>query len=212
MKIDIWSDYACPFCYIGEKRLLTALEDLGLSEQTQINYRNFQLDPEAVAHPDEDIHTLLAKKYKITYDQAKMNNERVISEAKKSGLAYDFDQIKPNNTRLAHELTRYAKDEGKEEAMAESLFSAYFEKGVDIGNLTNLVDLATGIGLDGDRVCEVLEEGLYKDVVEEDQRLAYKMGISSVPYFVIDNKYAISGAQSQAHFNQAIAGIRAKEV
>ncbi len=210
MKIDIWSDYACPFCYIGETRLNKALAELDIKDETELNYRNFQLNPQATSHPDKDINTLLAEKYGMTYEQAKMNNQSVMNEAKKSGLDYDFENIKPNNTRMAHELTRYAAEFGKEEAMAEVLFSAYFEKGIDIGLKDNLVQLAREVGLDQTKALEALDQERYKEVVLKDQDLASSLGVSSVPFFVIEDQYSISGAQSQEYFNQVIRDLNTK--
>lgn len=210
MKIDIWSDYACPFCYIGETRLNKALAELDIKDETELNYRNFQLNPQATSHPDKDINTLLAEKYGMTYEQAKMNNQSVMIEAKKSGLDYDFENIKSNNTRMAHELTRYAAEFGKEEAMAEVLFSAYFEKGIDIGLKDNLVQLAREVGLDQTKAREALDQERYKEVVLKDQDIASSLGVSSVPFFVIEDQYSISGAQSQEYFNQVIRDLNTK--
>lgn len=175
-----------------------------------MNYRNFQLNPQTTSHPDKDINTLLAEKYGMTYEQAKMNNQSVMNEAKKSGLKYDFENIKPNNTRMAHELTRYAAEFGKEEAMAEVLFSAYFEKGIDIGLKDNLVQLAREVGLDQIKAREALDQERYKEVVLKDQDLASSLGVSSVPFFVIEDQYSISGAQSQEYFNQVIRDLNTK--
>lgn len=211
MTIDIWSDFACPFCYIGETRLKKALEHAGIKGKTEVRYRNFQLNPQAVSHPDKDIHALIAHKYQITYQEAKSNNDRITEEAKKCGLHFDFDKVKSNNTRMAHELTRYAAEHGKEDEMAQALFSAYFEKGVDIGIKENLLDLSQQVGFNKDMVEVILDEGTYTDFVLRDQETAMSLGVSSVPYFVINEAYSISGAQSQSYFNQAIKDILSKE-
>lgn len=206
MKIEIWSDFACPFCYIGETRALKAIENNKI-EDVEVVFRNFQLNPQATAHPDKNIHTLLAEKYQLTYDQAVANNQHIAEEAQKSGLNYDFDNMKSNNTRMAHELTRFAEESGQEKEMAEALFSAYFENGIDIGIKENLIVLAEQVGLEGQAVKKVLDQGIYTEQVMKDQALAASKGITSVPYFIINDKFAISGAQSQAYFDMALKQV-----
>lgn len=207
MKIDIWSDYACPFCYLGETRLKKAIEQMG-ETGVELHYRSFQLDPNATAHPDETMDELIANKYGIPVEQAKASNDRIIQAAADSGLHYDFNRIKPNNTRMAHEVTKYAKDKGLEDAVAERLFVAYFEEGVDLGQKENLLRLSEEAGLDKQEVASVLEEGTYTQAVLSDQQQAGAMGISSVPFFVINDQYSVSGAQSEAYFMQALEQIK----
>ncbi len=207
MKIDIWSDYACPFCYLGETRLKKAIEQLGETD-VELQYKSFQLDPNATAHPNETMDELIANKYGIPVEQAKASNERIIQAAAESGLTYDFDKMKPNNTRMAHEVTKYAKEMGLEDAVAERFFVAYFEEGVDLGQEENLLRLGEEVGLNRDEVAKVLEDGKYSQDVRDDQQQAGAMGISSVPFFVINDQYSISGAQSEAYFMQAIEQIK----
>lgn len=207
MKIDIWSDYACPFCYLGETRLKKAIEAMGDTD-VELQYRSFQLDPNATAHPNETMNELIANKYGIPVEQAKASNDRIVQAAAESGLTYDFDKIKPNNTRRAHEVTKLAKDKGLEDAVAERLFAAYFEEGVDLNQEENLLRLSEEAGLNKDDVSKALEDGRYKDAVLSDQQQAGAMGISSVPFFVINDQYSISGAQSEAYFMQALEQIK----
>ena len=204
MKIEIWSDFACPYCYIGEKKLEKALEELTLESKVEIAYRSFQLDVNARSHPDEDINELIAHKYNISIEQAKKANDGIVNTAKDIGLEYDFVNLKPSNTGLAHQLVKFAKTKDLEIEVAKKLFAAYFTKGIELGNKDNLVDLATEVGLNKEDVLKVLDKQIYKDEVFKDQDIARELGVSSVPFFVIDNKYAISGAQSVDHFKGAL--------
>jgi predicted DsbA family dithiol-disulfide isomerase len=204
MIIEIWSDFACPYCYIGEKKLEKAIAEMALDQPIDIRFKSFQLDVNAVSHAGEDINNLIAKKYGMPYEQAKAANNQIVAIAKDVGLDFDFDQIKPGNTGQAHELFKHADSVGKGEAMAEKLFAAYFEKGLDISNTDNLLELASAIGLDGDEVSKVFDQKTYKDQVLADQKTAGDMGINSVPFFVINNQYTVSGAQSVEHFKMAL--------
>lgn len=204
MKIDIWSDFACPFCYIGEKKLDKALVELGLDGSVEIQFKSFQLNVNAVSHEGEDLNTLIANKYGLPYEQAKASNDRIVETAKEVGLKFDFDRIKPGNTGLAHEVYKYCQGLGKGPAMAEALFSAYFEQGLNISDQDQLLSLAKAIGVDPVGVQDMLEAKSYKEAVVTDQKTAASLGISSVPFFVIDDHYAVSGAQSVDHFKSLL--------
>lgn len=204
MKIEIWSDYACPYCYIGEKKLDMALEQMKL--QTPINkiFRSFQLNVNAVSHEGEDINTLIANKYGITYEKAKAANDNLISVAKEVGLKFDFINIKPGNTRLAHEVYKYCKTIGKAHILTSRLFAAYFEEGIDISSEKELLKIVKEIGIDKEAVHEVLKQNTYRDAVKNDQITAGEMDINSVPFFLIDDKYTVSGAQSVEYFKMVL--------
>ncbi len=204
MKIEIWSDFACPYCYIGEKKLEKALEEMELETLVRVNFRSFQLNENAVSHEGEDLNELIAKKYGISYEQARAANLNIIETAKEVGLNYDFDKIKPGNTGLAHEVYKYSEALGKGKEMVQRLFASYFEEGIDISSEKNLLELAKEVGIDEEQVKEVIEGGTYKVAVKEDQNIARQIGISSVPFFVINDKYAVSGAQSVEHFKRAL--------
>ncbi len=208
MKIEIWSDFACPFCYIGEKRLMKALEELNLEDQVDIEFKSFQLDVNAKSHPDKDIHQLIAEKYNISYAQAKNSNADIVQMAKEIGLDYDFDQLKPGNTRLAHEAHKFASKNGKDLEYAQWAFSSYFEKGKSLSDLDTLQKLISVIGLEPEEFMKSIEAGQYTPAVENDQSKAQELGINSVPTFIIDGKYAITGAQNVNYFKMAIEQIR----
>lgn len=200
MKIDIWSDFACPYCYIGEKKLEMALAQLALEIPVEIQFKSFQLNVDAVSHEGEDLNTLIANKYGISYEQAKAANDNIINTANEVGLKFDFDNIKPGNTGLAHEVYKYCHSIGKGQAMADGLFAGYFEEGVNLSSESRLLSLAEAIGVDADSVQEIIDGRNYKEAVMKDQKTAQELGISSVPFFVINDKYAVSGAQSVEHF------------
>ena len=208
MKIEIWSDFACPFCYIGEKRLMKALEELNLEDQVDIEFKSFQLDVNAKSHPDKDIHQLIAEKYNISYAQAKNSNADIVQMAKEVGLDYDFDHLKPGNTRLAHEAHKFASKNGKDLEYAQWAFSSYFEKGKSLSDLDTLQKLISVIGLEPEEFMKSIEAGLFTAEVEGDQSKAHEIGINSVPTFIIDGKYAITGAQNVNYFKMAIEQIK----
>ncbi|MBS7527815.1 DsbA family oxidoreductase [Fusibacter paucivorans] len=207
MKIEIWSDFACPFCYIGETAMMKALEAMGLAESTVVEFKSFQLDVNAKRVPGKDLNEMLAEKYNISYEQAKTSNANIIKMAAEVGLHYDFDHIKPNHTGMAHEMHKFAEANGKGMEAAQLLFKAYLEDGVDIGEMISLLQIAEQIDLPPEALKEALDEKRYLEAVVTDQAIAHQQRIQSVPYFVIDRQYAISGAQSIDYFKMALRQI-----
>lgn len=204
MKIEIWSDFACPYCYIGEKKLEKALTELELQSPVEIEFRSFQLNENAVSHEGEDINALIANKYGIPYEQAKAANDNIVKVAAEVGLKFDFTQIKPGNTRKAHEVLKYSNTMGKGNEIAERLFAAYFEEGVDLSDENSLLGFAEEIGLDKVKVQDIFDQNHYTKAVSEDQKIARQMGVNSVPFFVINDKFTVSGAQSVDHFKMVL--------
>lgn len=204
MKIEIWSDFVCPFCYLGERRFELGLEQFEGKEEVEVSFRSFQLDPSAVSAEGKSIDELIAHKYGISVAQAKANNDNIVSAAAAVGLHYDFDHLKHNNTGKAHEIAKFALEKGLEKSLVDRFFKAYFEEGTDIGDVNALVALAASIGLDPVETAEVLKEGRYTQAVKDDQAQAAALGITGVPFFVIDGRYGVSGAQSPEHFLMAL--------
>ncbi|GJM73464.1 hypothetical protein HMSSN036_56800 [Paenibacillus macerans] len=147
MKIEVWSDFSCPFCYIGKRRLEKALEAFEHREEVQVVYRSFELDPEAPKDAELSIHELLAVKYGLSLLQAKESNQNVAAQAKAEGLDYHFDTAIPTNTFDAHRLSHYAGEKGKAKEMTERLYRAYFTDSLHIGDRDTLVRLAEEAGL-----------------------------------------------------------------
>lgn len=200
MKVEIWSDFVCPFCYMGEKRFEKALAEFEHKDEVEIIFKSFQLDPDAKRIEGKDIHQIIAEKYGISYEQSKASNNQIVEAARELGLNYQFDILKPNNTGMAHQIAKFAQSVGKEKHLVDRYFKAYFEEGADIGDQVTLFKLAEEIGLNLDELNKNLDEGFLKTEVSKDQEQARALGINSVPFFVINNKDTVSGAQSVRHF------------
>ncbi|WP_426454339.1 DsbA family oxidoreductase [Paenibacillus sp. S-38] len=200
MKVEIWSDFMCPFCYIGKRHFEAALEQFPHRERIEVVFRSFELDPHSERDVDHDVHEMLAIKYGMSRDQAIANNQRVGAAAKASGLTFNFDDMILTNTFDAHRLTHYAKEQGKGNELAERLFRAYFTESKHLGDHEVLASLAAEVGLDAAAAAAVLRSGEYAKHVRGDEQEASELGVRGVPFFVIDRKYAVSGAQPSSVF------------
>ena len=212
MKIEVWSDFVCPFCYIGKRRLEMALNEFEHKEEVEVVFKSFELDPRSKKKFDESIHEIIAKKYGISVDQAKASNDQIAAQAREIGLNYNFDDIKPTNTFDAHRLSHYAKTEGKMNELSERILKAYFVETMDISNYEVLTKLAEEVGLNGAKALEVLETETYAAEVRKDEAEASKLNITGVPYFVFNNKYAVSGAQPIEVFLRTLKEIKNEEI
>jgi predicted DsbA family dithiol-disulfide isomerase len=212
VQIEVWADVVCPWCYIGKRRLQTALAERGLTDEVQIVHRAFQLDPTAstVTEPAVD-H--LAAKYGVSHDEALAMMANVTEVAAGEGLDYRLDQALRGNTRDAHRLVLWAQDQPDGEQLAqrllEAMYSAYFEQGRGVFSADDLVTLAAEAGLDADAARVILSGTDYLDKVVEDQVLARTFGANGVPFFVFDRAYGVSGAQPLEVFLSAIDQVRA---
>lgn len=211
MKVEVWSDFACPFCYIGKRHLEGALSQFPHRDQVEVVYRSFQLDPTMERDTDMDMHTVLATKYGMPLEQAKSMNERVTQQAKSVGLDYYFDTMIPTNTFDAHRLAHFAAAHGKMTEMKERLLKAYFTESLHLGDHEVLAQLASEVGLDREATLAMLKSGEYGDKVQEDKRRAAEIGIKGVPFFVFNNKYAVSGAQPGEVFFSVLAKVWEEE-
>lgn len=204
MKVEIWSDFMCPFCYIGKRRFEAALEQFSNKNEIEIIYRSFELDPNAERNVNHDVHEMLAKKYGMSLEQAKSMNNDVAGQARALGLEYHFDTMILTNTFDSHRLTHFAAHYGKMHEMAERLFSAYFTESKHIGDHETLSALAEEVGLDKNEAARMLAGDEYTKEVRADEQKAVQLGIRGVPFFVINDKYAISGAQPSEVFLEAL--------
>lgn len=195
MKVEIWSDFVCPFCYIGKRHFEAALNQFANKSSVEVVYKSFELDPNAKLHYDMDMHHLLAAKYGMSLEQAKAANENVSRQAAQVGLTYHFDTMQPTNTFAAHRLVHFATQQGKMTEMAERLFKAYFTESKHIGEHETLSALAAEIGMDPEEVVKMLNSNDFSKEVRADEQEAGMLGIQGVPFFVINRKYAVSGAQ-----------------
>ena len=203
MKIDIWSDIMCPFCYIGKRRLEGALQDFEHKEDVVINWHSFQLDPIMKSHPGVSIHDYLAERKGQTREWSLKMHQQMTENAKQEGLIYNFDIAVIANSFDAHRLIQMAKTHDLGDAAEERLFKAYFTDGKNMSDHATLIDLGSEIGLDKNEVASMLQGNDFANEVHEDIAQAQRYGINGVPFFVLDNKYGISGAQPKEVFQQA---------
>ena len=195
MKIDIWSDIACPWCYVGKRRFESALERFEGKDGVEVKWHSFELDPGAAPSRTESQTALLATKYGMPLEKAQAMNARMTSEAAKDGLEFHFDRVRVTNTFDAHRLVHLAHAQGLQDAMKERLFRAYLTEGALLSDHTVLTTLAAEVGLDADAVRETLSSDRHAADVRADEARARSLGISGVPFFVVDEKYGVSGAQ-----------------
>ncbi len=204
MKVEIWSDIMCPFCYIGKRKFENALEQFANKNQLEIQWRSFQLKPGLKTDPKRNIHEYLAEQKGWTLEYSHNVHKQMTATAKESGLEYNFDTVIPANSFNAHRLSHVAAKYNLQDAAEERLFKAYFKEGKNIDDQETLVQLGIDIGLQEDEVRKMLQSDLYAKEVEQDMYEAQQIGVRGVPFFVIDRKYAVSGAQPSSVFLGAL--------
>jgi len=205
ISIDIWSDIACPWCYIGKRNLEKGLAEVATGDdapEVEVVFHSFELSPDTPVDFDGSEIEFLAGHKGMPADQVRQMLDRVTGVAAQAGLDYDFDNLKHTNTVKAHELLHFAKEQGKQREMKERLMAAYFTEGRHVGRIDDLVALAEEVGLDAAAARDALESGRYLQAVRDDQAQAASYGINGVPFFVIDGKYGVSGAQPPEAFAQ----------
>lgn len=203
MIIDVWSDVVCPWCFIGKRRLEKAVASLPTGTNVEIRHRAFQLQPDIQGVVSTTEH--LASKYRLDKDAVVKMQANVCSIADGEGLCYDLENTMSGNTRDAHRLLLWAQSQGKHAELLEAMYSAYFEKSEALFTHEDLIAVATRAGFEGAEVEAVLNSTDFDNQVTEDQQLAANLGANGVPFFVVDMKYGISGAQPQEVFNNALA-------
>lgn len=205
VKVDIWSDVACPWCFIGKRRFEAAAEQFrAAGGEVEVEYHSFELSPDTPVDFEGSEVDFLTRHKGMSAERVEPMLAHVAGLASAEGLAYDFDALKHTNTVKAHELLHLAKQHGKQLEMKERLLSAYFEQGRHVGRIEDLADLAAEIGLDRAAVVSELEAGTYRTGVEADKAQALAYGINGVPFFVLDGTFGISGAQEAATFVDAL--------
>lgn len=195
MKVDIWSDVVCPWCYIGKRRFETAFARFAHADSTEVTWHSYQLNPDAPSEGAAPLLESFCEHHGMTPEQATEMHDHVTEVAATEGLTYRFDIAQRGNTFAAHRLIHHAASKGLADAMEERLFAAYFEQGANINDLEALTALAVEVGLDADDVRLVLDSDAYASDVRADITQAAAYGINGVPFFVIDGKFGISGAQ-----------------
>ena len=204
MKIDIWSDIMCPFCYIGKRRLESALDQSGHKNDVEIVWHSFQLDPSMTSQPGKDLYSYLAERKGQSLEWSVKVHSQLTQTAKEVGLTYNFDKAVIANSFDAHRLIQLAKTHGLGDAAEERLFKAYFTDGKDISSHNTLLQIGIDLGLSVIEVGEMLNSDAFSDKVQEDIAMAQTLGISGVPFFVINNRYGISGAQPKEVFTDGL--------
>lgn len=207
MKIEVWSDFVCPFCYIGKRRLEAALEKLPFRNEVIIQYKSYELDSDAETNPEGSYYELLSKQLGIPLEEAKSSTAHIMEQANEVGLTFHFDTMQSTNTFNAHRVAKFAEKQGKGNEMTERILKAHFTDSAHIGNSLVLSQLANEVGLDKHEVQELLEITSMSNLVREDQELAKQIGVQGVPFFVFNEKYAVSGAQPIEIFIEVLEKI-----
>jgi predicted DsbA family dithiol-disulfide isomerase len=197
LRVDVWSDIVCPWCYVGKRRLEAALARFAHRDAVEVIWRAFELDPKAPAatEPQMPHAERLARKYGMTVQQAAARTRQLVELAAADGLDFQFDRTRPGNTFHAHRLLHLAAEKGVQDQAKERLLRAYMTEGEAIGDIEVLERLAPEAGLDREEARRVLTSDAYAADVREEEEAAQQIGITGVPFFVIGERYAVSGAQ-----------------
>jgi predicted DsbA family dithiol-disulfide isomerase len=210
IKVDIWSDVQCPWCYIGKRKFEAGVGLSGIP--VEVEYHSFELAPDTPVDYEGTPIDYLADRKGVSREQAQQMIERVTGIAEAVGLAYDYDHIHQTNTVISHELIHFAKSKGRQLEMKERLLDAYFVRGEHVGRIPDLVEIAVELGFDRAEVTEALESHRYLADVKADVAQAAEYGIQGVPFFVIDGRYGVSGAQEAQTFANVLAQVSAEKV
>jgi predicted DsbA family dithiol-disulfide isomerase len=207
LRAQVWSDIACPWCYVGKRRLEAAIGRMGQAGQVEVVWRAFELDPAAprVHPPGTSYAERLARKYGTSLEEAGAMIGRMTSIAASDGLTFRFDRVRPGNTFDAHRLLALAHERGAQAGLKERLLRAYMTEGEPIGDPAALARLSEEAGLDPDEVSRVLASDAYAREVRADEHEARRLGIRAVPFFLFGDAYGISGAQPVEILHQALA-------
>ncbi|HEY8478774.1 MAG TPA: DsbA family oxidoreductase [Spirillospora sp.] len=204
MRVEIWSDVVCPWCYIGKRNFERALEKFEHRDQVEVAHRAFQLDPSFPRGTTEDVADRLAGKYGMPREQAVEMNRQMERRAAGVGLEYHLEGARVGNTADAHRLIRLAAEHGVQDAVVEALYKAHFTDRRSLFDHDSLVKIVEEAGLDADAARETLASGKFAEEVEADQREAQSLGANGVPFFVVDRRYGVSGAQPPEAFIEVL--------
>ncbi|TRX01829.1 DsbA family oxidoreductase [Flavobacterium gawalongense] len=207
LKVQIWSDIMCPFCYIGKRRIEEALQNFEHKEAVEIEWKSFQLDANFIASPEDNMVEHLAEKYRKDNDWAQNILDKMTQNAKTAGLDFHFEKAVLANSWNAHRLLHLAKKHNLANNLEELLFKAYLTDGKNVNDLDTLKELGLEVGLEAESIEQVLHSNAYANEVKQDIKEANSIGVQGVPFFVFDTKYAISGAQPAAAFLQTLEKV-----
>lgn len=204
MKIELWSDFACPFCYIGKTRFDNALERFEHKDQVELIHKAYQLNPTAPKVMNSTAAEAFAKGHRVTETQALSKFEMFVDSAKSVGLEYNYEIIQLTNSFDAHRVAKWARKYNKETEVTNRFMKAYFTEGKNIADIDTLVSLIGELGLNEVEAKEVLNGSGYRNIVEDEINEGRKVGVRGVPFFVLNRKYGISGAQSEEYFTKVL--------
>ncbi len=209
IKVDIWSDVQCPWCYIGKRKFEAAVAEF--DGEVEVEYHSFELAPDTPVDYDGTPAQYLAERKGLPMPQVEQMIQRVTDIAASVGLEYHYEHVHQTNTIKAHELLHLAKEHGRQAEMKEALLKAYFVDGGHVGRVPDLADLAAGLGFDRDEVVEALESERFLPAVKADVAQAAAYGISGVPFFVFEERYGVSGAQDTTVFADVLRQLSAEK-
>ena len=204
MKVNIWSDIRCPFCYVGKKKFEKALAQFPHAEEIEVTWHSFQLDPNLVTQPDTNPYDYFSKAKAIPVIQAKAMHEHAKNAGKEAGIDFNFDESKVANSFRGHLLIQLAKKKNLADAMEEALFEAQFITGKNIDDEAVLLETGKSVGLTEEEVKNALASDEMAHAVTQDGLMARQLGINAVPFFVFNDKYGVSGAQQPEHFLEVL--------
>ena len=213
MKISYWSDYNCPYCYIGITRLNKAIDELKYDD-IKMDIHSFELDPNASKTCQSTTLERFSEKYNMSIGDAEKEVEKITKWAVDEGITMNYETAPFTNSRDAHRLTKLAIESNNQEIinnLSKLLFEAYFSKNLELADKDVLLDIATDVGLEKNKVLEVLDSDKYDKEVELDERIALDTGIQGVPYFIFNNKYAVPGALPVSEFKNVLKKIKFEE-
>ncbi len=204
MKIEIWSDIACPFCYIGKRKLEKAIHKLQDASAIQIEWKSFQLNPDLITNEGQNSLAYLSETKGWSREQTLQMTAQVAAMGRQEGLEFDFEHTVVSNTKQAHRLLHFAKENGKQNELKERLFQAYFVEGKNIDQQETLLQCAESVGLVKAEAKQVLDSARFDPEIDQDVYEARLIGVQGVPFFVFDRKFGISGAQPDEVFDRTL--------
>jgi predicted DsbA family dithiol-disulfide isomerase len=207
---DVWSDIVCPFCYIGKRNFENALEQTGLTGVTNVVWHSFELAPDAQTNPDTTIYEVLGKRKGWSLEQSKQIHRQMEKRAKQSGLEYNFDKTVPANSFNAHRLLHLARKHDVQNEVKELLFKGYYTDGKNIDDEHYLIETGRQTGLKKDDIRNALQSHSIEKEIYEDIGTARKLGIQGVPFFILNQKYALSGAQPVEVIVEALEKVKSE--
>lgn len=211
MKVEIWSDIVCPFCYIGKHNFERFLEEMPDGETIEVVNRSYELDPNASRTESQNSVQSLADKYGFSIEEAKDRMRGVEQMAEKAGLPMNIFDARGANTHDLHRLTHLAKEKGKEEEIMKAFFKGYFVDGLNLNDQEVLLKIWNEAGLSEKEAVETLASDKLKDAVKNDLQRAQELGIRGVPYFLFDGKIEVSGAQPKEVFHRVYESLKDKQ-